>query len=204
MNTSEYRPTDATQGSIWSETWLLLGALGIFLYVGAEVSIGSYLISYFGDVRGMTAEVAAGYVSFYWGGAMVGRFVGSAILTRVRTGTLLGIVASVAAILVGISMATHGSTAMWTILAVGLFNSVMFPNIFTLGIAGLGPLTSRGSSLIVMAIVGGAIIPYAEGKLADGIGLQRAFIIPAVCYVLIAIYGFAASRRHVALNDMPM
>ena len=204
LNTSDIRPSDRTGSrSIWSQPWLLLGALGIFLYVGAEVSIGSYLISYFHDVRGMAEVVAAGYVSFYWGGAMVGRFIGSAILTRVKTGTLLGVVATVAAALVFISMATHGSVAMWTIIAVGLFNSVMFPNIFTLGLEGLGELTSRGSSLMVMAIVGGAVIPYAEGKMADSTGLQRAFIIPAICYVVIAVYGFAASRRSIPMNDLP-
>lgn len=195
--TVDMRPIAGFGGSIWQEKWLLLGALGIFVYVGAEVSIGSFLIGYFEQpqIGGMTAAAAATYVSFYWGGSMIGRFIGSAILTRVRTGTLLGIFAAVACLLVLASMFTTGHTAMWTILAVGLFNSIMFPSIFTLGLTGLGELTSKGSSLMVQAIVGGALLPLLYGKLADGIGYQKAFIVPALCYVFIAIYGFASTRR---------
>ncbi len=195
--TVDMRPIAGFGGSIWQEKWLLLGALGIFVYVGAEVSIGSFLIGYFQQpqIGGLTAVAAAPYVSYYWGGAMIGRFIGSAILTRVRTGTLLGIFAAVACLLVLASMFSSGHTAMWTILAVGLFNSIMFPSIFTLGLTGLGELTSKGSSLMVQAIVGGALLPLLYGKLADGIGYQKAFIVPALCYVFIAIYGFASTRR---------
>ncbi len=195
--TVDMRPIAGFGGSIWQEKWLLLGALGIFVYVGAEVSIGSFLIGYFEQpqIGGMTAAAAATYVSFYWGGSMIGRFIGSAILTRVRTGTLLGIFAAVACLLVLASMFSTGHTAMWTILAVGLFNSIMFPSIFTLGLTGLGELTSKGSSLMVQAIVGGALLPLLYGKLADGIGYQKAFIVPALCYVFIAVYGFASTRR---------
>ena len=125
---------------------------------------------------------------------MIGRFIGAGILQKVRTGMLLGINALVACALVTTSILTAGHFAMWTILAVGLFNSIMFPSIFTLGIEGLGPLTGRGSGLLVMAIVGGAIIPPIEGKVADMIGLQHAFFIPAICYVYIAIFGFTRLR----------
>ena len=134
-------------------------------------------------------------MSYYWGGAMIGRFIGSAILTKVRTGTLLGIFALIACVLVLASMFSTGAVAMWTMLSVGLFNSIMFPSIFTLGLAGLGELTSKGSSLMVQAIVGGALLPLLYGKLADNIGYQHAFIIPAVCYVFIAFYGFSSVRR---------
>ncbi len=195
--TVDYRPIPGFAGSIWNEKWLLLGAAGIFLYVGAEVSIGSFLISYFGrpEIGGISAQTAGKLVAYYWGGAMVGRFIGSYILTKVRTGTLLGLFALVALLLVTTSMLTTGSVAMWSILAVGLFNSIMFPSIFTLGLAGLGDLTSKGSSLMVQAIVGGAILPWLYGKLADRIGYQHAFVIPALCYVFIAAFGFAAARR---------
>ena len=135
------------------------------------------------------------YVSLYWGGAMVGRFIGSWLLTKLRTSTVLGTAALVACGLVATSILTHGHTAMWAILAVGLFNSVMFPSIFTVGLSGLGPLTSKGSSLMVAAIVGGALIPLAEGHLADAIGVQHAFVIPAVCYIYIALFGYLGGRR---------
>ncbi len=195
--TVDFRPIAGFGGSIWGQKWLLLGATGIFLYVGAEVSIGSFLIGYFGrpEIGNLTAAQAAGYVSYYWGGAMIGRFIGSAVLQKVRTGTVLGFCAAVAFLLVGASMLSTGHVAMWTILAVGLFNSVMFPSIFTLGLTGLGELTSKGSSLMVQAIVGGALLPLLYGKLADGIGYQHAFVVPALCYVFIAVYGFAAARR---------
>ena len=126
---------------------------------------------------------------------MIGRFIGSAILQRVKTGKLLGLNAIIAFILVILSILTHGHVAMFALLFVGLFNSIMFPSIFTLGIQDLGPLTSKGSSLMIAAIVGGALIPEATGRLADTIGLHHAFIIPAICYVYIAAYGIASIRR---------
>ena len=195
--TQDIRPgeLDTTAGgdSVWRHPQLLLGALGIFLYVGAEVSIGSFLINYFGlpEIGHLAEASAAKYVSLYWGGAMVGRFIGSALLTRVRTSRLLGLCAIVAAVLVGLSILTFGHVAMWTIILVGLFNSIMFPSIFTLGIEGLGALTSRGSSLIVAAIVGGALVPELEGIIADHIGVHHAFFIPLLCYLYIAFFGFS-------------
>ncbi len=182
--------------SIWRQRHLILGVLGIFLYVGAEVAIGSFLVNYFSqpDIGGMSENRAALYVSFYWGLAMVGRFIGSALLQRVKASTLLGIVAIGSGTLVIMTMLTFGHMAMWSIILVGLFNSVMFPSIFTLGIEGLGPLTGEGSGLLVAGIVGGAIIPVMEGALADRIGLHHAFILPVLCYIYIAYYGFRGSK----------
>jgi MFS transporter, FHS family, L-fucose permease len=199
--TRDIRPgeldSDAAGDSVWRHPVLLGGALGIFVYVGAEVSIGSFLVNYFGlpDISAFPERTAAKYVSLYWGGAMVGRFIGSWLLTKMRTSTVLGTAALVACGLVVTSILTHGHTAMWAILAVGLFNSVMFPSIFTVGLSGLGPLTSKGSSLMVAAIVGGALIPLGEGHLADAVGVQHAFVIPAVCYIYIALFGFLGGRR---------
>jgi MFS transporter, FHS family, L-fucose permease len=182
--------------SVWKTRHLVFGVIGIFLYVGAEVSIGSFLVNYFSqpDIGGMTEKQAAVYVSFYWGAAMIGRFIGSAILQRLSSGKVLGFAAIAAFILVTTSMLGFGSLALWTIILVGLFNSVMFPGIFTLGIAGLGPLTGEASGLLIAAIVGGAIIPVAQGALADQIGIHHAFILPALCYVFIAWYGFSGSK----------
>ncbi len=200
--TQDFRPGAfaealAKPASIWSRPWLLAGALGIFTYVGAEVAIGSLLVNYMGlpQIAGLKESIAANFLMVYWGGAMIGRFIGSAVLQRVRTGPVLGTAGVVACLLVILSILTHGHTAMYALLAVGLFNSIMFPSIFTLGIQDLGPLTSKGSSLMIAAILGGAIIPELTGRLADKIGLHPAFILPAICYVYIAAFGIAAIRR---------
>jgi len=198
--TRDFRPGELQAkptGSIWSHPYLLMGAIGIFVYVGAEVSIGSFLINYFGlpQIGGLSPKTAANLVPFYWGGAMVGRFIGSAILRRISAGKVLAAAAFVACCLVITTMMSSGHLAIGSVILVGLFNSIMFPTIFTLGLAGLGELTSKGSSLMVAAIVGGALIPLAEGHLADRIGVQHAFIIPTVCYVYIALFGIFASRR---------
>jgi MFS transporter, FHS family, L-fucose permease len=136
----------------------------------------------------------AGYVSFYWGGAMVGRFLGAGLLRRFKPGSLLGLCAIAAALLVTISMAATGHVAMWTILAVGLFNSIMFPTIFSLGVAELGPLTGNASGLLNMAIVGGAILPVLQGVIADRVGIHHAFLLPVICYLYILFYGFCGSK----------
>jgi len=200
--TQDFRPGafDSTKDSIWTHKWLLMGALGIFVYVGAEVSIGSFLINYFGlpNIESLPQQTAANFVTYYWGGAMVGRFIGSYVLQHIRAGLALGIAATVAALLVVTSMSTHGHVAMWSIIAVGFFNSIMFPNIFSLGLWNLGPLTSKGSSLMVAAIVGGALLPVLEGKIADAIGIQHAFIVPTLCYVYIAGFGYASRNRMTA------
>ena len=174
----------------------MLGAVAIFVYVGAEVAIGSFLVNYFGQpaIGDLPPNRAARLVSFYWGGAMVGRFIGSAVLQKVRTGKVLAAAAVAACLLVLTSVVTTGHVAMWSILLVGLCNSIMFPSIFVLGVAGLGSLTGDGSGVLVMAIVGGAIIPEIQGALADHIGIQHAFILPAVCYLYILFYALKGSR----------
>ena len=179
---------------------LRLGVIAIFLYVGAEVSIGSFLINYISlpDIGNMSVADAAKYVSFYWGGAMVGRFIGAALLVKANPGSVLGACALAALALLLATMGSHGSVAVFAIVAIGLFNSIMFPNIFTLGIAALGPLTGKGSSLLIMAIVGGAVVPLLQGVLADAIGVQHAFVLPLVCYAYIAFYGFRGARPDAA------
>jgi len=196
MPQAERRGAAGLQTSVWKHRNLVLGTVGIFGYVGAEVAIGSFLINYLSqpNIGNVSVLVAARYVSYYWGGAMLGRFVGSAILQKVRTGTVLGIAAAVACLLVCTSMLTLGHVAMWSILLVGFCNSIMFPSIFTLGIAELGPLTGEGSGLLVMAIVGGAIIPVIQGAIADRVGIHHAFILPAICYLYIVYYAFRGSR----------
>jgi FHS family L-fucose permease-like MFS transporter len=182
--------------SIFKHKNLVLAAIGIFVYVGAEVSIGSFLVNYMKEpyIGGLPEKVAAKFLVFYWGGAMVGRFLGSAVLRRVPTRKVLGLAAAIAAILVLTSMVNTGHIAMWSILAVGFFNSIMFPSIFTLGIDGLGKLTSRGSAILVAAIVGGAIVPELQGILADRIGIHHAFILPVLCYGYI-VYLSAATAE---------
>jgi FHS family L-fucose permease-like MFS transporter len=192
----------AAHDSIWRHSHLVLGAIGIFVYVGAEVSIGSFLVNYFSqpDIGNISERVAAGFVSFYWGGAMVGRFIGSALQQKIKPNKVLGVAAVMAAVLVGVSMLTLGHVAMWTIIGVGLFNSVMFPTIFTLAIEGLGPLTGDGSGLLVAAIVGGAIIPELQGLLADRVGIHHAFFLPILCYFYIAFYAFVGSKRKIPVR----
>jgi FHS family L-fucose permease-like MFS transporter len=182
--------------SIWRHPNLIFGALGIFTYVGAEVSIGSFLINYLSqaNIGGLSPQAAAYHVSFYWSGAMVGRFVGAGLLRKIKPGRLLAICAVCTAALVSVSMLTSGTVAMWSILAVGLFNSIMFPTIFSLGVAELGSLTERGSGVLNMAIVGGAILPLVQGLIADHVGIQHAFFVPVICYLYIVFYGLSGSR----------
>jgi FHS family L-fucose permease-like MFS transporter len=262
--------------SIWRHPNLIFGAIGIFVYVGAEVSIGSFLVNYFSqpEIGGYTEKVAASFVALYWGGAMVGRFFGSALLSGARAGSmavasvggvaaylvssfvahtwathlaapvghfsfaalfwalvsilvsarplfglvavvaaflaiiaairtgpltaptrlLLGICAVCATALVATSMLTMGQTAMYSILLVGFFNSIMFPSIFTLGVAELGPLTGDGSGIMIMAIVGGALIPLAQGAIADRIGIHHAFFLPVICYLYILFFALSGAQ----------
>jgi MFS transporter, FHS family, L-fucose permease len=256
--------------SIWKHPNLIYGAIAIFVYVGAEVSIGSFLVNYFSQpaIGGLSEKVAASFVAFYWGGAMLGRFIGSnflggakatymslvtavciglillsypianqmppgyqpgvpnltwlawlvvagrplfvlvavasAIIAAVAmlrggkatadTGLLLGICAISTTVLVGISMVNTGQVAMWSIILVGFFNSIMFPSIFTLGVAELGALTGDGSGLLIMAIVGGAIIPLTQGAIADRIGIHHAFFLPVICYLYILFFALSGSK----------
>lgn len=183
--------------SLWSYRHLVLGAVGIFVYVGAEVAIGSILVNFMErpEIGGLSAETAGKYLSLYWGGAMVGRFIGSAILARVSPGKVLAFNATVAAGLLLLAMVTAGTMAMWSLLAIGLFNSIMFPTIFTLAIAGLGKHTGAASGVLCMAIVGGAIVPALQGLFVDHISLLYSFVIPLVCYLYIVHYGLRGHRR---------
>lgn len=209
QHTQDFRPGAFAEAlskpdSIWRHPWLICAAIGIFVYVGAEVSIGNLLVSYMGlpNIAALPAATAGYFLMVYWGGAMVGRFIGSAILQKVRTGWLLGLAAIGAFALVVITLLTSGHIAMGAVLAVGFCNSIMFPSIFTLGIQDLGPLTSKGSSLLIASILGGAIIPKLQGILANHIGLHSSFILPAICYIYVAIFGLFAIRRPVARDAL--
>jgi MFS transporter, FHS family, L-fucose permease len=217
---------------------LTLGVIGIFMYVGGEVAVGSYLVKYFDELMGFNEATAAAYIAYYWGGAMVGRFIGAISLTDRNQNQKFGAMAVIALIAVvaiymitgDVSLAmivlglitgnciafilgksvpartlaifsiiivgllcttafTSGNVALWSVLAIGLFNSILFPTIFTLAIKDLGKYTSQGSSLLVMAIVGGAILTPLMGALVSSIGYQKAFLFPAVCYLFIFYYG---------------
>jgi FHS family L-fucose permease-like MFS transporter len=179
-----------------------LGALSIFLYVGAEVTIGSYLVNYLagsaeapGVLNGITEQDAGRMVAFYWGAAFVGRLIGTFLLRRFNAGRLLSLFALGAALLVVASIASTGHVAAAAILAVGLFNSIMFPTIFTLAIEGLGKETGPASGLLCMAIVGGAVLPPLTGQLADQTSLGLSFLLPAACYIWILAYGLISSRK---------
>jgi FHS family L-fucose permease-like MFS transporter len=177
---------------------LVLGAAAIFLYVGGEVSIGSFLVNFLGEqqIAGLAPSVAAGYVSLYWGGALVGRFIGFAVMRYVSPGKSLACNALIAIVLVLTGIFGKGALAMWAILAVGLFNSIMFPTIFSMAVHGLGRHTGQGSGILCMAIVGGAIVPFIQGALADTIGLQTSFFVPAVCYAFILYFGLRYANLH--------
>jgi len=267
---AQHKVGEKVADSIWKHPNLIFGANAIFVYVGAEVSIGSFLVNYFSqpETGALTEKVAAAFVSFYWGGAMLGRFIGSSFLSGAKaaymglasgasialillsypiasllptgyqpgvpnlawlewlvvagrplfvlvaiasatiavtaamrggkatanTGMLLGICAISTSVLVATSMLATGHLAMWSIILVGFFNSIMFPSIFTLGVAELGPLTGDGSGLLIMAIVGGAIIPFAQGAIADRIGIHHAFFLPVICYLYILFFALSGSK----------
>ena len=220
--------TTGTYIQAFKQKNLMLGVLGIFFYVGAEVAIGSYLVNYFLDMNlvsvitknGFMKSIAEGilnsgltdndnkaivgvFVTFYWTGAMVGRFVGAYLTKIMKPGKVLGIFATIAIILIFISIGTTGLVSMWSILAVGLFNSIMFPTIFTLAIDGLGELKPKASGLLCTAIVGGALIPPAFGKLVDKIelflpeqnGFKLALILIIICYIYIVYYAYKNSKK---------
>jgi len=196
--TQDFRPGagDVSKESIWKHPHVWLGAIAIFIYVGAEVSIGSFLAKYIADpaIGHMALQKATQLVTLYWAGMMVGRFVGSAVMQRVAPNKLLMLAGCGAALMVLCSLLSTGTVALVTILAVGLFNSIMFPTIFTLGVAELGPLTGRGSGLLVQAIVGGAGVPVLMGHMADKYGIHHALVLPFLCYLFIIYYGLSGYR----------
>ena len=177
--------------SVLAHRNLVLGAVAIFLYVGGEVSIGSFLVNYMGEanVAALPAAAAAKFVSYYWGMAMVGRFIGFAVMRHVSPGKVLGFNAACAMALILTSINSSGPLAMWSILGVGLFNSIMFPTIFSMALHRLGKLTGNGSGILCMAIVGGAIVPFIQGMVADSIGIQPSFYVPLACYAYILYFG---------------
>ncbi len=187
---------DSSDESVWNHRSLVLGALAIFLYVGGEVSIGSFLVNYFAEssIGGLSHAEAGEMVAYYWGAAMIGRLVGAAAMNYVAPTKYLSVNALIAIVMIIVSMNTTGSTAMWSILAVGFFNSIMFPTIFTLAVKGLGSLTSKGSGLVCQAIVGGALIPLVQGVAADMIGIQLSFIVPMLCYIYIGWYALRGAE----------
>src|SRR5438445_11831323 len=226
MESAGHHIGEKISDSVWRHPNLVFGAIGIFVYVGGEVAIGSSIANYLAlpNIGGFASSIvdpatryhaalgeAARYISAYWLGAMIGRFIGSAILQKVKAGKLLALCAIMAALLVSVSVLTNGHVAMYSILAVGLFNSIMFPCIFTLGIAELGPLTGDGSGILNMAIVGGAIIPWLVGKVGDlinrayypamtqgetswGQGIHYALVVAVICYLYILFFAVSGSK----------
>jgi len=201
--TQTFRPGKAgdpiLSRSIWSYKHTVLGALGIFAYVGVEVGLATTMVLYFSDFKHGGLNVllkpeAQKLVVFYWLGALVGRLLGSWLVSKIKSGKLLGIFGVAAAALVAVAIFSAGYIPIGCLILVGFFNSIMFPNIFTLGIAGLGPMTSKGSGLIMTAVVGGAVIPVIIGYLVDVSSYQIALLLPVVCYLYIAYFGFVGSR----------
>ena len=190
-------------GSLMAHKHLIWGAVGIFAYVGAEVSIGSFLINYFKEptIAGLSESNGAGFVKYYWGGLMVGRFIGTFTLRLWKPSRVLAFHVAAVVALLAVTMSTSGSVAMWSVLAIGLFNSIMFPTIFTLALEGLGPLTSKGSGLLCMAIVGGAVVPLLQGLLADRVGVHPSFVVPLACYAYLIWFALRGSRRTVVSSQ---
>ncbi|WP_444898767.1 sugar MFS transporter [Microbulbifer sp. VAAC004] len=194
-NTSQ-APSEIGEASAWNYRHLVLGAVAIFVYVGAEVSIGSFLVNFIAEdsIAGLEESEAAFYISLYWGGAMVGRFAGALIMRFISAGKVLAICALGSCLLLLITVAGSGYLAMYAVLAVGLCNSIMFPTIFSLALARLGKAASQGSGILCLAIVGGAIVPLLQGLLADQVGIQLAFVLPIFCYLYILYYGAIGHR----------
>ena len=206
VNLPQIQPATEQVGAVaadstraWHYRHLVLGVLGIFAYVGAEVAIGSHIVNYLAlpDVMGLDPEAAGHRVSLYWGAAMVGRFMGAALLNKISPAKLLAFNGVAAAALVLISINSSGEVAMWSLLAVGLMNSIMWPVIFPLALSGLGRHTEEGSGLLCTAVVGGALVPMLFGVVADHNGLRVALLLPVLCYLYIVWYGLRGSR-HVA------
>jgi FHS family L-fucose permease-like MFS transporter len=194
-DSEEHSPFEALKSR-----WAVFGAISIFLYVGAEVSVGSVIINFLiqPSILGVVAEKAGYYLSLYWGGAMVGRFIGSALMTRFRAGVLMTIAATTAACLCLLVSQTGGPVAAVAVLSIGLFNSIMFPTIFTLTLERSSAPAAATSGLLCMAIVGGAILPKVVGMVADEAGLSATFLIPAAAYFAIAWFAFATTRKPAA------
>lgn len=192
----EEQTSAQTKESIWQHKHLVLGALGIFLYVGAEVSIGGFLVNYFEspEIGGLTTAQAGHMVAYYWGGAMIGRFIGSALMRQFSPSYVLAFNAIMAVVLLIVTVFSSGKIAMWSVLAVGFFNSIMFPTIFSLAIRGLGQLTAKGSGLLCQAIVGGAVFSLIQAVVADAFSVQLSFLVPVFAYLYIVFFAISQHR----------
>jgi FHS family L-fucose permease-like MFS transporter len=193
-----YRPGNEgapTPGrSIWSYRHTVLGMVGIFFYVGVEIALAAIAIQYCEQQGISSVETAGILVTAYYLLIMAGRFIGSALMSVIKAEKMLVVLGIFGVVLMLVSMFTHGQVAIWSLVLCGLANSIMYPTIFALGIAELGPLTSKGSGVITIGNVGGAVIPPVFGLLADKIGIQYAFIVPIICYIFIAYYGFSGYK----------
>jgi FHS family L-fucose permease-like MFS transporter len=191
----ENNPINETR-SLTQAPHLTMGVFAIFCYVGGEVAIGSFLVNFFGEahIAGLEEHAAAALISYYWGGAMVGRFIGSAALQKIAPSKALAFNACMVIALLLVTIFTQGNVALYAVLAIGLFNSIMFPTIFSVAIERLGSLTSKGSGWLCLAIVGGALVPLLQGYIADVVNIQQSFFVPLVCYVFIAWYGLNVVR----------
>ncbi|WP_274571279.1 sugar MFS transporter [Neisseria leonii] len=183
------------KNSVWQYRHMVFGTLAIFCYVGAEVAIGSLMINVLEEAAGVDHRSGALYLSVYWGGAMAGRFIGSALMNKIAPNRYLAFHAVAAAVLVSLAIAAGGGQiTMWSLLLVGLFNSIMFPTIFSLATQGLGRFTGQASGIICTAIVGGAVVPVVQGLAADRFGLLVSFAVPVVCYLYILFFGLKGYR----------
>ena len=185
--------------SVWQYKHMVLGTIGIFCYVGAEVAIGSLMVNVLEHTAGLDHDKAAGYLSIYWGGAMVGRFIGAGLMNKIAPNKYLAFNASMAVGLLMLAIAAGGgAVTQWSLLLIGFFNSIMFPTIFSLGTKGLGKFTGAASGIISTAIVGGALVPVLQGFVIDHVGLMISYVIPAVCYVYIVFFatrGYKADEK---------
>jgi FHS family L-fucose permease-like MFS transporter len=182
-------------GRVLSHSHLVKGVIAQFFYVGAQVGVASFVIRLAQHtVPGMTAQIAAFYLMGHQGGFMVGRFAGSALMKSIPAPRLLSIFAAGSFVCATIVLVANGIVPVWAIVFIGFFHSIMFPTIFALGIKNLGPLTKRGSSLMVMAIVGGAIFPAVMGRISDARNIQTAFVVPLICYAYILYFALAGYR----------
>jgi len=195
--------SDNSSNKAWQYSHLKLGAIAIFVYVGAEVAIGSFLVNFLAEpsIANLDEAQASRLIAYYWGGAMIGRFIGAVVMQKIEAGKLLAFNGVMAVILIAMAIVFDGAVAMWAILAVGLFNSIMFPTIFSLAINRLGEATSHGAGVLCLAIVGGAIIPLFQGMLADSVGVQLAFILPVFCYLYIIFYGLSGYKVKAAQSN---
>ncbi len=187
------------KSSVWQYKHMVLGTIGIFCYVGAEVAIGSLMVNALEHTAGLSHDKAAGYLSVYWGGAMVGRFIGAGLMNKIAPNKYLAFNASMAVGLLLLAIAAGGgAVTQWALLLIGFFNSIMFPTIFSLGTKGLGKFTGAASGIISTAIVGGALVPVLQGFVIDHVGLMISYVIPAVCYVYIVFFatrGYKADEK---------